>query len=267
MAAMPKAIITGASAGIGAALARRLARERYDLVLVARRDERLRVLAGELEKAHGIKVEVVKLDVTDPAAGKILVEKAGDADLLVNNAGYGNYSPAVDIPVDVATGMVRVNCEALTGILLAFLPRMVARKSGTILNLASIAAFQPIPYLATYAASKAYVLSLSVGIDAEVKRHGVRVLAICPGPVPTEFQGIAGTPPDHAAAFLKVTAEQVAEDALWMIRKGKRVFVPNIFLRTAMLLEKFLPRDFVVWMAGRSISKEMRAAEAAAAAK
>src|SRR5437588_13006351 len=118
---------------------------------------------------------------------------------------------------------------------------MVERKSGTILNVASIARFQPIPFFAVYAATKAFVLSLSSALDEEVKRHGVRVLALCPGPVPTEFQAIANTTQDHAPTALVASAEHVADDALWMIKRGKRVWIPNFLLRFLISLEAFVP--------------------------
>src|SRR5437588_269793 len=179
-----KAIITGASSGIGEALARRMAQDGWDLVLVARREDRLAALKAALEAENKVKVEVVGLDVTDPTAPARLLESAGDADVLVNNAGYGKHGAQVWLAGPEVTGMVRLNCEAHTGLVSAFFPRMVERKSGTILNVASIAGFQPIPFFAVYAATKAFVLSLSIALDEEVKRHGVRVLALCPGPVP-----------------------------------------------------------------------------------
>jgi short-subunit dehydrogenase len=245
-------VITGASSGIGEALARRLAREKYDLLLVARREDRLLAHSQEIAREHGVKVSILGLDVTDPQAAKLLLERAGDADLVVNNAGFGKHTPHEDLSLDHATGMVRLNCEALTAIMTAFLPRMIARKSGTILNVASIAAFQPVPWFACYSASKAFVLSLSIAVDAEVRRHGVRVLTLCPGPVPTEFQAIANTTQDHAPWFLRASAEKVADDALWQIRRGRRVWVPNFVLRTCMFLEAFVPQWLVVYLAGKS---------------
>ncbi|MBI3722454.1 SDR family oxidoreductase [bacterium] len=250
---MPKAIITGASAGIGDALARRLARAGYDLLLVARREERLKELAATLSREHKVQVDVLGLDVTASDAAARLLERAGDADVLVNNAGYGKHGPSHEVALEASTGMVRLNCEALTGLMMAFLPRMIARKSGTILNIASIAGFQPIPWFAVYSATKAYVLSLSIAVDAEVKRHGVRVLSLCPGPVPTEFQAIAETDADHARWFPRVSAEQCAEDAYWMIRRGRRVWIPNWFVRTCIRLEALVPMSIIVYFAGRTV--------------
>ncbi len=257
-----KAIITGASAGIGEALARRMARDKWDLVLVARRVDRLAVLEAELERDHGVHVEAIGLDVTEPDAAQRLIERAGDADVLVNNAGYGKNGAQVDISPADSAGMVRLNCEALTSLIASFLPRMVARGSGTILNVASIASFQPIPWFAVYAATKAYVLSLSIALDAEVKRKGVRVLALCPGPVPTEFQTIANTTLDHAPAFLQASATHVAEDAYWMIRRGKGVWVPNFILRFLVSLEAFVPTWFTVYFAGKTVEPPARPAPA-----
>jgi uncharacterized protein len=196
---------------------------------------------------------VIGLDVTEPDAPRRLLEAAGDADLLVNNAGYGKHGAQVDISVADSAGMVRLNCEALAALVATFLPRFVARKSGTILNVASVASFQPIPFFAVYSATKAFVLSLSIALDAEVKRHGVRVLALCPGPVPTEFQAIANTTDEHAPAILKATAEHVAEDALWMIRRGRGVWIPNWVLRFLISLEAFVPNWLIVHFAGKAV--------------
>jgi len=248
-----KAIITGASSGIGEALARRMARDGYDLVLVARREERLSQLKETIERDGKVKVETIALDVTEPDAPSRLFERAGDADVLVNNAGYGKHGAQVDLSPAECTGMVRLNCEALTGLTAAFLPGMVARKRGTILNVASIVAFQPVPYFALYAATKAFVLSLSIGLDEEVKRHGVRVLALCPGPVPTEFQKVANTTMDHAPSLMTVSAEEVAEDALWMIRREKRVWIPGWACRFLISLEAFVPTSVIVHFAGRTV--------------
>lgn len=253
-----KAIVTGASAGIGEALARRMARDGWDLVLVARREDRLTKLKEALEAEHKVKVEVIGLDVTDPEGPAKLLERAGDADVLVNNAGYGKHGAAVEIPAADATGMVRLNCEALTGLVSVFLPRMVARKSGTILNVASIAGFQPIPFFAVYAATKAFVISLSLALDEEVKRHGVRVLALCPGPVPTEFQQVANTTMDHSPSFMTVSAEEVADDALWMIRRKKRVWIPGWACRFLISLEAFVPTSVIVHLAGRTVPPPAR---------
>jgi short-subunit dehydrogenase len=256
---MPKAVITGASSGIGDALARRLARAGYDLLLVARREDRLKELAQALERDHKVKVQVLALDVTADGAAPKIVAAAPDADVIVNNAGYGKHAPAEDVSLEAATGMVRLNCEALTALTQAYLPLLLQKRSGTILNVGSIAGFQPIPYFAVYAATKAYVSSLSVALDEEVRRRGVRVLVLCPGPVPTEFQTIADTTQDHAPAFLRVSAQQVAEDAFWMIRKGRRVWVPNFFLRTAMFLERFVPQRLVVYFAGKTVPPQVKA--------
>src|SRR5581483_11145913 len=261
-----KAIITGASAGIGEALARRMARAGWDLVLVARRVERLAALEAELERDQKVQVEVIGLDVTEPDAAQKLLEKAGDADVLVNNAGFGKHGAQVELSVAESTGMVRLNCEALTALCAAFLPRFVQRKSGTILNVASVAAFQPIPFFGVYAATKAYVLSLTHALDAEVRRHGVRVLALCPGPVPTEFQAVANTTMDHAPKLLVVSPEQVAEDALWMIERGKRVWIPGFLMRFLISLEAFVPTSVIVHFAGKTVPPPVRAPEPAKSA-
>jgi short-subunit dehydrogenase len=201
---------------------------------------------------------VFALDVTEADAPQRLLERAGDADVLVNNAGYGKHGAQVELSVAETTGMVRLNCEALAGVIAAFLPRWVERKSGTILNVASIAGFQPILWFSVYAATKAFVLSLSLALDEEVKHHGVRVLALCPGPVPTEFQAIANTTPDHAPAFMIVSAEAVADDALWMIKHKKRVWIPGFAVRFLISLEAFVPQRLIVYFAGKSVPPPTR---------
>jgi len=147
----------------------------------------LAALEAELEREHEVQVEVIGLDVTEPDAAQKLLERAGDADVLVNNAGYGKHGAQIDLTVAESTGMVRLNCESLTAICAAFLPRFVARKKGTILNVASVAGFQPIPWFAVYAATKAFVLSFTEAVAEEVRGTGVRVLALCPGAVRSEL--------------------------------------------------------------------------------
>lgn len=254
----PQAVVTGASAGIGAALARRLAEAGWDLVLVARRAERLEALAAELRGVHGRQVEVVAVDVCDPAAPAQVLARAPRLQVLVNNAGAGKFGPALGQPVEDQAAQVRLNCESLTRFTLEALPRLVERGGGVVLNVASIAGFQPVPYFAVYAATKAYVLSFSQALDGEVAERGVRVVAVCPGPVPTEFQSLAGSPDarESGAAWMR-TPEQVAESCLRAIQRPRRVVTPAAIHGWVRWCYRLLPESTVVSMAGKGMKKRI----------
>jgi short-subunit dehydrogenase len=188
-----RSLVTGASSGIGAAFARALAGRGSDLVLVARRTDRLRALATELEAAHGIRADVVTADLAEPAAGRSLRRRiTGDVDTVINNAGFGDHDPLVDADAEVLERMIAVDVAALVDITRAFLPAMVERRHGAVINIASTAAFQPVPLMAAYGASKAFVLSFSEAVWHEAKPHGVKVLALAPGFTGTEFFDVAG---------------------------------------------------------------------------
>lgn len=190
------ALVTGASSGIGAAIARELAAGGHALALVARREERLRSLATELTDAHGVSVEVLPCDLGDAGERDRLVSSlnAGgrSVELLVNNAGYGSRGEFVTNDRERMVGMVRLNVEAVVDLTARFLPGMSERGRGAVINIASTAAFQPMPGAATYGASKAFVLSFSEAIRTELRGSGVSVTAVCPGPVKTEFTDAAG---------------------------------------------------------------------------
>jgi short-subunit dehydrogenase len=253
-----RAIITGASSGIGAALARRLAEDGYDLLLVARRVDRLESLAADLRARHGRDVRVLALDVTRDDVDAVLAGAAPDATVLVNNAGAGRFGRALDLSIDEQVQTVRLNCESLTRLSLRFLRLFAQRRRGVIVNVASIAAFQPVPYFAVYAATKAYVLSLSEALDYEGQPSGVRCVAICPGPVPTEFQAIAGSPDaNHTPGIARRTAEEVAGSCLDAIRAPRPVVTPAPFHAFMRWGQRFLPRSTVVGMAGRSMLKRI----------
>jgi uncharacterized protein len=252
-----KAIITGASAGIGAALARALARAGFDLVLVARRADRLEALAQEL-RPLGSKVEVLPLDVTDPACAQRLKEAVPDATVLINNAGFGVFGPALEANLEEQCREVRVNCEALTRLTLAVAPSLVARGRGVIVNLASIASFQAVPYFTVYAASKAYVLSFSEALDVELAPRGVRVVAVCPGPVPTEFQQIAGSPEAHHSGRLAMrTPDEIADSVVDAIRRPRPVVVPAPIHRAMWFVQRLAPRGLITRLAGKGMLKRI----------
>jgi uncharacterized protein len=188
-----RSLVTGASSGIGAAFARVLATRGSDLVLVARRTDRLRELAAELEAAHGIRAEVITADLAKPGAGRALRKKIdGDIDTVINNAGFGDHDPLTMADPDLLEGMIALNVAALVDITRAFLPPMLEAGRGAIVNIASTAAYQPVPLMAVYGASKAFVLSFSQAVWQEAKPHGVKVLALSPGFTGTEFFEVAG---------------------------------------------------------------------------
>lgn len=225
---MTATLITGASAGLGEGFARAIAAERKDLILTARRLDRLDALATELRAKHGIAVHLFPADLTDPAApARLLADIAAaglSIDQLVNNAGYGTQGAFADGEAADQLGMIDVNCRALVALTHGVLPQMIARKAGGVLNIASTAAFQPGPWLAVYYASKAFVLSFSEAIHEEVKPHGVRVAALCPGPTRTEFAQRAGM--GESALF-----KTFASDADAVVRDGLKALAGNQAVR------------------------------------
>lgn len=188
-----RSIVTGASSGIGAVFARALAARGSDLVLVARREDRLRELADELESAHGVRAEVLVADLSEPGSGRTLRARvSGEVDTLINNAGFGDHGVLTDADPEVLERMVAVDVAAVVDLTRAFLPGMLAARHGAIVNIASTAAFQPVPLMAVYGASKAFVLGFSEAVWQEARPHGVKVLALAPGFTGTEFFDVAG---------------------------------------------------------------------------
>jgi hypothetical protein len=242
------ALVTGASSGIGAALSRELARHGAKLILTARRRDRLEALAGEL-KAEGIEVRIVTADLNDPAAPQKLYEATEGAglavDILINNAGLGQYGAFCVSPVEQELSQVRVNCEAMVRLTRLFVPRMVERRRGWVLVLASTASFQPVPYLSTYAASKAFDRFFALGLAAEVARYGVKVTALCPGPTQSEFFDIA-----HAGAFKSnhmQTTGDVARLAVAALARGQRTLIPYFGGRLNAFLVRILPTRLITY--------------------
>jgi short-subunit dehydrogenase len=222
------ALITGASSGIGEQFARQLAGRGTNLILVARREDRLRKLADELPgTAH-----VVPCDLAadaDSLHGRIR-ELGLDVDLLVNNAGFGTYGPFVQGDAARDAEQIRLNCEALVTLTHAFLPAMVERGRGGVINVCSTAGFQPIPYEAVYSATKAFALRFTEALNEELRGSGVRVLAVNPGPVPTEWQQIAGHE-DVDVVPGKIEAAQVVSESLAAYDRGRRSVVPGRTIR------------------------------------
>ena len=249
----PLALVTGASSGIGAAFARRLAADGSDLVVVARRRDRLEALAGELEAAHGVRVEALVADLSDPAqlasAEARLREGDRPVDLLVNNAGAGGHGSYSSLPVDDVEAMVRLNLLAPVRLMSAALPVMVARGMGGIVNVSSISGEQPIPFVATYAATKAFLTSLSESLHEELRGQGVAITAVLPGFTRSEFHDRA----DMGRSIprpLWMTSEEVAEAALAAVARGQAVCVPRFGYRVLVGLSRHAPRGLVRRVAG-----------------
>ena len=249
---MPTTLITGASGGIGEAFARELAANKNELVIVARSEDKLNQLASQLQEQHKIQVEVIVKDLTAPSATQELfdaVQSKGIAvDTLINNAGFGDYGEFADTDGERQIKMVQLNIIALMDLTHKFLPQMRQRGSGNIINISSIAGFQPIPYLSVYAASKAFVLSFSEALWAENREHGVRVLVVCPGPTETNFFNEANFPSSFTGKTSKVsTPEEVVRDTFKALKEDKSTVVSGSGLSKVIVnMPRFLPRQTLV---------------------
>jgi uncharacterized protein len=247
------ALVTGASAGIGEALARELARGGSNLVLTARRRDRLEVLARELKSRHGVKTEIVVADLAEFAAPKEIFQftqgKGLQIDLLVNNAGFGLYGKFEKVEAGRLLEMVQVNCSAVVHLTRLYLPGMVARRSGDVLIVASTASFQAVPYISTYAATKAFDLFLAEGLAEETTPYGVRVCALCPGTTTSEFHELAGHP-SHAKVR-EQSAETVARNGLKALAAGKSYVISGLGNYLGAHGERLVPRRFVTRIAAK----------------
>jgi len=254
------ALITGASAGIGCEFARQLANRARTLVLVARREQRLNELSKELRKRNAqLDVHTRVIDLCDKNQIDDLIgwlgQNGSDIDFLINNAGLGDVGPFAASPPKRNDEMLQVNIVALTTLTRGLLPQMISRKRGAILNVSSSAGFLPIPEFNVYAATKAYVTSFSESLRAEVRRHGITVTALCPGPVPTEFQEKAQRPggkPDSAPSIVYVPVEQVVRDALAAIEADKPLVIPGLVMKLGMFLVRITPMSILrlAWRLG-----------------
>jgi len=255
------ALVTGASSGIGAALARELAGFGAKLILTARRKDRLEALGAELA-AKGTEVRIVTADLNDPAAPQQLYDATEGAglcvDILVNNAGLGQYSAFYDSPVEQELSQVRVNCEAVVRLSRLFVPRMVERRRGWVLILASTASFQPVPYITTYAATKAFDRFFALGLAAEVARFGVKVTALCPGSTESEFFDVA-----HAELFKAggmQPAPDVARLAVAALARGQRTILPSLSGRCTAFMVRFLPVGLITYFIEKAARPKSSAA-------
>jgi short-subunit dehydrogenase len=245
-------LITGASSGIGAELAHELAGRAYNVVLVARRADRLQTLAEELRLTHGIHADVEPCDLTDPDARRQLVARleAGEREVVgvCNNAGFGTVAMLVDTDLEREQDVVRLNVDAVHHLTGAFLPRMVRDAAGAILNVASTAAYQPLPGFATYAASKAFVQSFSEAVHAELGGTGVSVTTLSPGFTHTEFGENARAGDKEAAMpeFLFMEAPGVARLGIDAMVAGRRTAIPGLANRASMLGGRMAPRSLLL---------------------
>jgi len=254
-----QALVTGASAGIGAAFAARLARDKYDLIIVARDRERLEELARQLRAAHHVEVEPLPADLTDPAQLRIVETVIGGDEhlgLLVNNAGFGTVGRFSGLDPDREEAEIRLNIIALARLARAALPGMIARESGAIINVSSMAAFQPAPYNATYGATKAYVNSFTEALHEELRGTGVRVQALCPGFTRTEFQERAGVDVSGIPSFAWMSAEAVVDASLAGLERGVLICIPGVSNRVVATLTSALPRSLSRRVVG-ALSKGM----------
>jgi len=247
-------LITGASAGIGAELARVFAANGHRLALVARRGERLEALADEIAASGGVRPHVIPCDLAEPGSGDSIAAALAAANVeveyVVNNAGFGVFGPAAKRDRAEQLGMIDVNIRALTDLSLRFSDQLIRHRGG-LLNVASIAGFLPGPGMAVYYASKAYVLSFTEALRAELGPRGVRVTALCPGPVPSEFQARAGFKPGFDSTVLNVSAEKVARVAYRGLMADKRAVMPGFGIKMVPVLLRLFPRGFILAAVGR----------------
>src|SRR6516165_5089472 len=247
------ALITGASSGIGAAFARALAAQGAHLILVARSEAKLHDLATALAAQHAIRAEVLPCDLSRLAAGQELFaatqQRGLPVDLLVNNAGFATYGAFDGLDAEREQQEILLDVAAVVDLTHRFLPAMLARGSGAIINVASTAAFQPTPYMAVYGASKAFVLSFSEALWAEYRRKGIRVLALCPGPTGTDFFTVVGT--EDASFGAKETPEKVVQVALRALQRGRPSVISGRMNWLQANSVRLAPRALVASMGAR----------------
>lgn len=256
---MATALITGASAGLGLEYARLFAADKHDLVLVARRKDRLDALAAELAAAHGVKVHVVAADLMEPAAAQQIVDAVAalgvTVEYLVNNAGFGTNGTFWELDAAKERGMIEVNITALVVLTRAFLPGMVQRKRGRVLNIGSTAGFQPGPYMAGYYASKAFVNSFTEGLAYELRGTGVTATVSCPGATATEFALVAGNEKSKLFKLGAMTATEVATDGYRAMMAGRPMAVHGLKNKFSAWSVRLSPRALVTAIAA-SLNKQ-----------
>lgn len=252
------ALITGASSGIGAAFARRLAREGYDLIITGRGEGRLKALADELSRAHGVAVEIIVADLADPKGVEALVERiraAPDLGVLINNAGFGSSKPFHEDDLKGQEAMVKVHILATMALTYAAIPNMIKRGSGAIINVSSLAGYAPLPGTATYSGTKAFLSAFSEALSLELARTGVKVQALCPGFTKTEFHSRLGidTSRMRSRGLIRWMApEEVVEASLNCLAKGRVICIPGGGNRAIFHLLRLIPRRLYYKFAPRA---------------
>ena len=261
---MQATLITGASGGIGEAFARRLAAEGHDLLLVARSADKLQAVCDELMSAHDITAHYIALDLTAFEADKVLfdeTERSGiQVDWLINNAGFGLMGDLAELPLDRQRNMIELNISALVSLTHRYLPQMRSRRSGTIVNISSSAGFQPIPFMAVYAATKSFVTSFSEAVAEENSRYGILVTAVCPGPTETNFQEVSGMGTTFALKGMQ-TPEQVVDAAMAAIAAGRRRVISGVGNKIVAASVNFIPTRWVTAVIGKSLRGKYQAEE------
>lgn len=247
---METALITGASSGIGKVFAQELASSQTNLILVARSQDKLEKLADDLQSRFQVQTNIIVQDLTEDNACQTVFEKVKEkglkVDLLVNNAGFGDYGAFSERSLPKQTAMIQLNITALVELTHLFLPLMIEQKQGKIINVASIAAFQPLPYLSVYAATKAFVLSFSEALWAENKDQGIKVLALCPGPTESEFFQAAEFPQEFEGKGTLTSAETVVKEALAALDKNQSNLVTGGIANNLIVnLPRFFPRELI----------------------
>jgi uncharacterized protein len=254
-------LITGASAGIGTELSRIFASNGHRVALVARRADRLAALAREIAAAGAAAPIVIVCDLEAPDAGDKIAAALADAgvevEYLVNNAGFGMFGNAIELDRAEQLGIIAVNIRAMTDLSLRFADQLIRHRGG-ILNIGSIAGFLPGPGMAVYYASKAYVLSFSEALRRELAPRGVRVTAVCPGPVPSEFQKRAGFEPGLDSAVLNVSPSDVAQQGYRGLMANKRLVLPGLGIKIVPFLLRLFPRGFILGAVGRFQLRQRR---------
>ncbi|HEY2460073.1 MAG TPA: SDR family oxidoreductase [Candidatus Acidoferrum sp.] len=249
------ALVTGASAGIGQALASELAANGTNLVLTARRKDRLEDFAAKLATAHKVRTEIFVADLNDSQAPQQILaftnQKQLEIDLLINNAGFGAYGEFAESDADRQLQMIQVNCSAVVQLTRLYVPQMIQRRRGDIMILASTAAFQAVPYISVYAATKAFDLLFAEGLAEELKPHNIRVCALCPGSTKSEFHQVARQ--THVASTMKhqESAEKVARTGLVALASGKSYIISGASNYLGALSQRLVPRRLVTRIAAK----------------
>lgn len=242
-------IITGASSGIGYEIAKLFAKDKNNLILAARNEEKLNNIKQDFEKSYGIQVIVLKLDLTVESDVDYLYEYVNKnniiVDNLINNAGMGSFGEFYKVDCCKDLNMIKLNVYSLTKLMKLFLPDMIKRNKGGILNVASTAAFGVGPIMSVYYATKSYVLSLTESVSAELKDTNVKISALCPGPVDTEFQSRAGVKKAEITKGYMMSADEVAYTAYKQYNKGKTIIIPGLKNKLLVQSFRFLPRKLI----------------------